>query len=414
MKIKSVILLSLCISTALTSSASNQQCFMNGYLQVRSQASNKNRLDVYTHVHLNPDNDICGAELKSHGTCCKEADLLAHGERDRQLIMQAAERLAQFYPNLKGYVSDIYSTLKKISVANIKNWQNSNNPFEKAIKFAKDFLSKVENLDKFERWSKVGDNEQKYRGDAQKCWDKVTKQRQASLCYTCSGRSKHFFTEDGKKGVAEEKYCEQSIGLCCDWIKTTIDWIDMLNWLKSAESNFTNVSINLGLREGMHQDKIQDIHTELFSDGSARHILGWTLINAKVDWQNSVKVCEKYTNLAKVPFISTISNAFYGRPQPQYYFNAIGAVDYSDRNRLDLDVKTLEAKISKIVAQWRSSHPQTSRLLQLGEISDPFKSDVVFVKKCDNMYNNYVVSSGSNIFDSNSSGQPMNLNSGFP
>ena len=282
MKIKSVILLSLCIAAALTSSASNQECFINGYMQVRNQASN--RLDVYTHVHLNPDNNICTAELKVHGTCCKEGDLLAHGQRDRQLILAAAQRFAQFYPNLKGYVSDIYSTLKKISVAKLQNWQNSNNPFEKAINFAKDFLSKGENLDKFERWSKVGDNDQKYRDDAHKCWDKVTKQRQASLCYTCSGRSKHFFTEDGNKGVAEEKHCEESISLCYDWIKTTIDWIDMLNWLKSAESQFANADINLGLRNGMHHDKIQAIPTEIFRDGTARDILGWTLINAKVDW----------------------------------------------------------------------------------------------------------------------------------
>ena len=412
MKIKSVILLSLCIAAALTSSASNQECFINGYMQVRNQASN--RLDVYTHVHLNPDNNICTAELKVHGTCCKEGDLLAHGQRDRQLILAAAQRFAQFYPNLKGYVSDIYSTLKKISVAKLQNWQNSNNPFEKAINFAKDFLSKGENLDKFERWSKVGDDDQKYRDDALKCWDKVTKQRQASLCYTCSGRSKKFFTKDGKKGVAEEKYCEQSIGLCFDWIKTTIDWIDMLNWLKSVESQFTNVDINLGLSGAMHHDKIQRFHTEIFSDGSARDILRWTLINAKDDWRNSVKVCEKYTSLATMPFIYSIYESFYGRPQPQYYFNSKGAIDYSDRNRLDQDVKTLESRIAIALAQWRSSYPQASRLLQLGGFSDPFGSDVVFVKKSDNMYDSFVGAQGTTIFDSNASGQPMNLNTGFP
>ena len=356
---------------------------MNGYLQVRSQASN--RLDVYTHVHLNPDNNVCGAELKKYGTCCKEGDILAHGQRDRQQIMEAAERLAKFYPNLKGYVSDIYSTLKKISVANIKNWQNKNNPFEQAIKFAKAFLSKGENLDKFERWSKVGENDQKYRDDAHKCWDKVTKQRQASLCYTCSGRSKHFFTKDGKKGVAEEKYCEESISLCFGWIKTTIDWIDMLNWLKSAESQFADASINLGLSGAMHHNKIIDIRTKIFSDGSASDILGWTFINAKVDWHNSVKVCDKYTNLASVPFIYDIRDAFYGRPQPQYNFNAIGAIDYSDRKRLDHDAKQLETTIKSILAQWRSSKPRAARHLQLGDSIDAFKSDVVFVPHSDTL-----------------------------
>ena len=311
---------------------------------------------------MNPDNDICAAELKVHGTCCKEGDLLAHGQRDRDQIMESARKLAQFYPYLKGYVSDIYSTLKKISVANLQNWQNSNNPFETAIKFAKDFLSKVENLDKFERWSKVGDDDQKYSANADFCWDNITKQRQASLCYTCSGRSKLFFTKDGKKGVAEEKHCEQSISLCFDWIKTTINWIDMLNWLKSVESQFKSADINLGLSNGMHHDKIQDIYTKVFSDGSARDILRWTMINAKDDWHNAVEVCEKYTNLATVPFIYDIRDAFYARPQPQYYFNAIGAIDYSDRNRLDQDVKTLESRIAITLAQWRSSYPQASKI----------------------------------------------------
>ena len=138
------------------------------------------------------------------------------------------------------------------------------------------------------------------------------------------------------------------------------------------------------------------------------------MINAKVDWHNSVKVCEKYTNLATVPFVNTIGEAFYGRPQPQYNFNAKVAIDYSDRNRLDHDVKALESRITNILVQWRSSKQRAGRHLQLGGFTDAFKSDVVFVKKSDNMFDSYVGAHGSTIFDSNASGKPMNLNTDFP
>lgn len=399
MKIIRIILVMFLIAVTANFVAANN-CTMNSYLKVRSEMSH--RLEPLLTVNMDVRN-ICVGELDKYGSCCEPSSLHGHAATIENNLLTSALNLADFYPKLAGLSNKILSLIKNLSLAEPPNWSQQ---FKDNVEWARLFLDDVANLKKFDQFKTFGTEPKAstYKVNAQKCWSNMIQYRKASLCFTCSGRSQVFF--QGEKGLAEEKYCYQSLvnNNCLDWLKVTAEWLEMIHWLNSKKIEFRRHDLDLAFHSAMHEDQIEVFYQNLVSGGFESKLQGLTstMLN---DQDLAIKLCNKYFNLAHLPFIHTMTYAFFKVPNPVTYYGFTEAINQSKPGVISAGLPALEQKIAAKLAVANSS-----RLLELSRnliwLTDG--SDVNFLKTA------ISTETTTKIADPFASNQPMVLDRQFP
>ena len=282
-----------------------------------------------------------------------------------------------------------------------------------AIAGAKTFLDNPINLDYLDTFKNFASDGPSFAASTRACWNKMAELRQSTICQICSGRSHKFFRYG--KGIVEDTFCKESLDSCKNSLKSTFDMIKLFNWLVTVQP----VLASFGVRIGSEAFVISKIVVDDFDKGLRIDNLA-TLVTKTVDTSDikkDVEMCQRFLNLANKPYIIEFTEAISVRSD-----NSQISIDYvvsaaisSNSNIITANLQAFESNLESRLSAWRQLQPASRQLsLTSTTATDPFQSDVQFVKKSDNMFDSYVGTQGSTIFDSNSSDQPLNLYMEFP
>ena len=385
------------------------QCLMNPYLAARMKYSGTPLVSM-TDVQTSGYSKVCIPEFKAYGFCCNEWSLTPHVSEDNRYLTTATEKLVSSYVVFDGYVNKLSTILKSLALLP----QSTYDPMiNNAIAGAKTFLDNPINLDYLDTFKNFASDGPSFVASTRACWNKMAEFRQSTICQICSGRSNVFFRYG--KGIVEDTFCKESLDSCKNSLKSTLDMIKLLNWLVTVQS----VLASFGVRIGSEAFVISKIVVDDFDKGLQIDNLA-TLVTKTVDTSDikkDVEMCQRFLNLANKPYILEFTDSISVSS-----VNAQVRIDYvvsaaisSNSNIITAKLQAFESNLASILSSWRQSQLASRQLvLTSPTVTDPFQSDVQFVKKSDNLFDSYVGTMGSTIFDSNASDQPINLYMEFP
>ena len=387
------------------------QCQMNPYLAARMKYSGTPLVSM-TDVQTSGYSKVCIPEFKAYGFCCNEWSLTPHVSEDNRYLTTATEKLVSSYVVFDGYVNKLSTILKSLALLP----QSTYDPMiNNAIAGAKTFLDNPINLDYLDTFKNFASDGPSFVASTRACWKKMAEFRQSTICQVCSGRS-HVFFRNGK-GMVEDTFCKELLDSCWNSLKSTLDMIKLFNWLVPVQPDLARFGVRIGSEAFVIPQKfevVENLYEGLKIDNLA------TLVTKTVDTSDikkDVEICQRFLNLANKPYIIDFTDAISVSSE-----NAQIRIDYvlsyaisSNSNIIRANLQAFESNLASRLSAWRQTQTESRQLvLTSPTVTDPFQSDVQFVKNSDNMFDSYVGTQGSTIFDSNASGQPFNLYMGFP
>lgn len=357
-----------------------QQCFLNPYLKERASYPVTPLFFLQTKINTSEwgyENirGKCGKEWDVYGLCCHPWEIESHLNVDQGRLLNTSQKFIQFYSKLNSSLSTVFVALKKLALASPHQWFPD---WATNINFAKSFLSKGENLYNFESYSTYGNDvlTSVYKTEMQKCWSDMVALRRASICSTCSGRSSVFF-KDGK-GMVADSFCQRSIKSCLKSLTMTFDMIKMLKWLSDINAQLAPHSIRMGVEGWFNTDKVKLAYNEIISDQYHSSIES---LATTQDRNLAIHVCDKYFNLAKMPFITKLSYDLY----PENV-NTQVRLDWSAQEpinqaitKITNEMSAYETSLAKILADYKATTGLRMLQLDTSNSLQIFSSDALFL-----------------------------------
>ena len=193
-------------------------CPMNHYLQI---LSNKGLGLKSTPLNTTL---ICAKEFGTHGTCCDEYNLLNKAKDDDRDVGIAVKRVIEEFEHFNGFLFNYARRIKELAFLPEKKCDWAGNHRNQTIRKAKAFINQETTKQMFKQLKPFNKTEVDiFANSTKKCWNHMMHARNASLCFTCSGRSHVFFN----KGLAKVDLgqCENIMNDCHTSLKMTMEFI---------------------------------------------------------------------------------------------------------------------------------------------------------------------------------------------
>ena len=217
------------------------KCTMNAYILER-QKYETSPIEFYETPLLHTFfKGMCNGEWDKYGVCCNPWDLNSHVKNSEIPLNQSVAIVNNAIANSINIVGTIYDTLKRLSLASSNDWHPE---WVANINYAKAFLNDSRNvayLEEFKNFPTPQDKLDIVKGNNE-CWAYMLKARSASICQTCSGRSRLFFKDS--KGLTTNNYCITSLKYCLRPLQITVKYVRMLYWLTTKANDLSTHSIN--------------------------------------------------------------------------------------------------------------------------------------------------------------------------
>lgn len=246
----------------------------------------------------------CKPEWSTYGTCCEVQSMIKLATEDSSLILKAVDNLILESNLFRAKFVDFWQQFRAGVALPNETWVNAgisaeNTPRQMIVANwkVKQLLSiyreyGLMNTTKF----------QTLQTSIRTCWNYMIKIRGASVCESCSSRGSSFFYDN--KAYAGDKACDAIIEQCYDSIRFTFLHIRL--W--RASFHIRDIARLHGIEHNV-ENKTNDIVSEFLrftADKVASDMLG-----KQRDFKSAiaqpgadrVRFCEKFVNLANVPFI---------------------------------------------------------------------------------------------------------------
>ena len=387
-----------------------RSCFKNPYMKIREAYPNNKLIYLQTPFNTSTQPSLqgrCGKEWDTFGTCCDPWDLPSHVSYNEEFIFSSSMAIVKFYSTLAGVTNNLMTSLKKLALSSPVQWQPGINA---NIKFAQDFLNSGENLNYFDRYSNVATETavNTFNTEMNKCWTDMKKLRVASICSTCSGRSEVYFKKD--KGLLTDDVCKRSLNNCAKALQMTFEMIDMLVWLLKIHPELLSRAIQLKMESWFDKPKLLAAYNDITS-GQFIKRLDDLIANRFADSALAVQFCEKFFDLAKLPFIYDLRYALFDNESDKsvnLWWASSEPIRLSDV-KITSEMPAFEKKLASFLNNWKLSNPSpSSRTLQSEQSFQFFTSDVEFFPATDSIFTSYFAG------PSDEAALPMNMSMCFP
>ena len=347
-------------------------------------------------VYSNPtvSSAVCDFEFETYGTCCDPTQLIAFGHKDLKQIKDDVQRINKEYTAFQAVFPKIDTLIKRIASAPLhptrEDWNNQ-------ILKARGYLvqTAAENL--------LGNLIHSQDASAfieanNKCWKFQAKVRELALCYTCSGRSDHFFR--GEKALISESTCDTFARLCAFPLSDIVRMLKSLPTLFLSNSRtLPTLGIALNINEKIKRSAITDYITLIRSERTDLLIGAHTKIS---DPEMRHFICKKFFRLREKPLISLLKNMFAS--ELPWVVEAPGIEAYMQEKEHEIKANLLAQESQQKTDASGSKAPQSavsnwsiSRLLQFsGETQVSLVgSDTKIISPSDASYTSVGVSGNS-------------------
>lgn len=310
---------------------------------------------------------------------------------------QNAAIINREYASMQGLVSQLLALVQKISLGiqhpGREEW-NSKILAAKSVCASNSVLQAL-------KQEVVGLLDARKFSDANtKCWDEQVKLRDISLCYTCSGRSSHFFGAD--KALISKVTCSAFVKSCGSSLAGMIKLIKVYHLLTRILMSLQHIGIKMNVPEKLRVNLIRYFYSQIQTDGTDIYLASAIKTgNQKLHGE----ICNKFFRLRDTPII----NFFRGlvNSEAPWTINELSIEAFA--KEVDAQLRAVstdpKAKPQSSGASSTASNWSISRLLQFtNEGGAPLGSDSQIVSPSDPAYSSVGVSGNS----------PMDFGHSFP
>jgi hypothetical protein len=263
---------------------------------------------IYEKVQNAPaDDTVCKTEWSQYMTCCQGQSLIRYANADKESILGHVAKVNQEYQEFIENIQDI--KLRSLQVDYY--FKNAVDPEgKKELKNARTLFKKSTQI-YFNRFTSRATVES-FAQENLKCWNKMIKVRQKSLCATCSSRSSQFFIND--RVVVAPRVCINIVTECRE------SFTNLVNYMKDVEnldklvimSEDTNRIIDFSQILAKYKVIMSQSNKNKWWDSMFGQITKSVDLTddlkAKADSALSRYICSMSLNLVGIPLIETIDN----------------------------------------------------------------------------------------------------------
>ena len=356
---------------------------------------------------------MCGSEFTTYGTCCNPWSLPSYASEDNRKVMLALHQINYEYTRFEGALSTLFTNIKRLAFAPF----HPNNPsINIAINVAKDIL-KNQTVQRYFA-SYTGQNvpsPAEFNRTNTECWTKIMQARNTSICYSCSGRSKYFFTGQGK-AILSMQTCQNFISVCKVPLGAmgflTKALVDLVEISKST----LKAGIQVQLEEKIRLDKLK-IYDEVFASAHIPELIHAYNTGSGSNFMDfGVLLCSKFVRLRETTLIEKLYELFSLAPGPWRVdpWGFLAEHIAAHRNVIDPLVKNFEAEFSSVISQTTSLWSSNLRRLQSTSELGVLGTDAVIYKQTDGQYRSYTGAPGTEPMCATCAPSPMDMSTQFP
>src|SRR3990167_3307944 len=184
---------------------------------------------------------ICKAEFETYGTCCDESVLVQYANQDYDRTVVTHNKLIVEFKKLISANRKLVLAIRQISKIQVKR---GNRKVLKLIEKAK----ALKHSQPFKMLQTLFGNTTKadiaeFSEKNLKCWTRLTKERSASICATCSGRSNHFFHKN--KILISQHKCIELADACAAPMKVITQLVVGVSHLQKISKSIAEAGIQI-------------------------------------------------------------------------------------------------------------------------------------------------------------------------
>src|SRR3990167_683777 len=244
----------------------------------------------------------CAFEFGTYGTCCKEEDLLRFATGKTKGLMEDVSFINEEYKRFRGVLSQAYQLLEKVASAP----KNPSRPkWDRFIKGAQEKLKNPKFQEYFANHMDSAKNTEHFTVKNTKCWEMQAKAREVALCYTCSGRSHHFFQKE--KALISQETCDAFVRDCRYSLSALVKFIMSFQEAKLIFGELKKLGINLNFETKLDMKKLSEYFTA-FKSENIEHILETSRNLHRPEIK--AQMCSKFLRLGDKPIISQMRAIF--------------------------------------------------------------------------------------------------------
>ena len=346
---------------------------------------------------------ICGFEFGKYGSCCDTSQLVEFGVQEFKQLTLETERVNREYAQFQELLPKIHKLFKQIAFAPL---HPSNADWNRKITEARSQWVKTNQLSTLASYLVSKDHARRFFESNQKCWNIHARAREVALCYTCSGRSSHFFREG--KALINQSTCDLFVEHCYFPLSEMAKLLQRLQLIFHFGKSAQIVGLSLNGEQKINTADLYRYSNQLYSQRL-------DVLTHKVTTQNmhpNLKqvVCNQFLRLREKPLVSSLYTMFTAdipwvvaapgldawlQENDHHIKVAIAAYDAQQASK----ISNKAAGVQQPVSNWN-----LSRLLQFGSASSLIGSDAKIISPSDPSYTSVGVSGNS----------PMDLGNSFP
>lgn len=335
---------------------------------------------------------VCGFELAKYGSCCTESSLLRLADLDSKTVLGDAQIMSEEYKKYQDTLLQLQNVLKNLA--------NSTSPpyhtlRKNIIEDAKARLQEPKVKEFFAQYLVTPEHVKKFTLESANCWQTQAKVRQLAHCYSCSGRSSHFFSEN--KALISQDTCDAFVRDCRSPVGNLVKMIESFRELPFFAHLLRTMGIDLNFKQKIDQEA----YMRYFNSVNRLNITGIIQDATDSDQPEArARFCSKFLRLGEKPIVSGIKSLFRPGSEWQINFDSIKAHFPEIFNPNNTQKR--ESKFAQKLATTSSSQPNSSsnwrlsRLLQFnGQTNDLLVSDAKIINPTDPSYSSVGVTGHS-------------------
>lgn len=249
-----------------------------------------NSVEVYD-VPRETNAATCAREWHYHQTCCNPQHIVDYAKQDLQHIKKAIV-------NMREDVEIMFAFEREISEFVQQRTLNGNSYY---IDLQKD-------LNKFKRLFKdllAFDSAPSTDKDKDACFNRIHEIRTNSLCYTCSGRSSHFFLQG--LALMSMSECLTTLQKCIHTWRSTVILIDVLVVAATMKAKFRRMMNHILSKINLELGHIQNLQVWIGGDQIRSALQDYSKNPKTTSWVSKKLICESFISLRKSDLIKEVS-----------------------------------------------------------------------------------------------------------
>ena len=307
-------------------------------------------------------NTTCGFEFDVYGSCCKESGLLQFSKTQTEKLMLNVEFINREYHRFQGVLTKVYDFLQRIAMAPPTSKKEQ---WNRMITRAKEKLDDPEVREYFETHAGSAADAHRFVRENTKCWEMQAKARQVTLCYTCSGRSSHFFKDN--KALISQETCVAFVRDCGYSLAALVKFILSFEKLPVIAKDLKSLGIDLNFMQKMKTGKI-DKYFEEFRAQKINEIIE-TARNLHTPAAQA-EMCSKFLRLGEEPIISQMRHLFASNSSWVVQAKEMGDYIQMMETQINANLKNYKKRDQQDEKRSQQNHSNwsLSRLLQFNGI----------------------------------------------